>query len=73
MENNSIHEEVKFLIDLVHCIISKRNLDGELWAANKKYEDIFSIVSRDKPHKGWQEIAFWIFDAPQNSGNLTQG
>ena len=52
------------------ALFPKETLDGELWAANKKYEDIFSIVSRDKPHKGWQEIAFWIFDAPQNSGNF---
>ena len=55
------------------ALFPKETLDGELWAANKKYEDIFSIVSRDKPHKGWQEIAFWIFDAPQIQEILTQG
>ncbi|MDQ7014874.1 MAG: DNA ligase, partial [Gammaproteobacteria bacterium] len=39
-------------------------LDGELWWQRGAYEKTVSIVNRHKPHQGWDNIRFMLFDAP---------
>lgn len=47
-------------------------LDGELWTKRSDFEHIVSIVNRQKPHKGWQEITYEIFEVPDAPGNFPQ-
>lgn len=42
------------------------SLDGELWSARGKYQQIVSIVGRDLPHEGWRQIKFMVFDLPDS-------
>ncbi len=41
-------------------------LDGELWLGRGQYQQTVSVVSRHKPHDGWQQIKFMVFDLPAN-------
>jgi DNA ligase-1 len=45
-------------------------LDGELWSKRRDFENIVSIVRRKKPHSGWKQISYQIFDAPNQAGGL---
>ncbi len=45
-------------------------LDGELWVARRRFEEILSIVSRDNPHPKWQQITYNIFEVPNVPGGL---
>lgn len=47
-------------------------LDGELWMARGRYEDVVSIVRQQKPHDGWKAIKFMVFDLPAHGGNFTE-
>ncbi len=47
-------------------------LDGELWIGRKRFSDTLSIVREKKPHEGWQNIRYMIFDAPETSGGFEQ-
>ena len=40
-------------------------MDGELWIARGKYQQVVSIVRRKEPHAGWKQVKFMIFDLPQ--------
>lgn len=51
---------------------SAQALDGELWIARNNYERVVSIVNRKKPHQGWDEIKFWIFDLPKDGGTFSE-
>ncbi len=42
-------------------------LDGELWIAPGRYEDVMSIVTRAIPHEGWQKIRLMVFDLPEDT------
>ena len=42
-------------------------LDGELWIARERYEDVMSIVTRMTPHEGWRQIRFVLFDLPEDT------
>lgn len=42
------------------------SLDGELWSARGKYQQIVSIVGRELPHEGWRQIKFMVFDLPDS-------
>ena len=44
------------------------SLDGELWSARGEYQHIASITARKKPHEGWRQLRFMVFDMP-NHGN----
>jgi DNA ligase-1 len=48
-----------------------RVLDGELWIARTKYQQIVSIVRKQKPNTGWEQIKFMVFDLPDHPGNFT--
>jgi DNA ligase-1 len=45
-------------------------LEGELWGGRKSFEQTVSIVKRRKPHKGWLQLRFAIFDVPLASGGI---
>ena len=44
----------------------KQALDGELWISRGRYEDVMSIVTRKKPHDGWKQVRFMVFDLPED-------
>jgi len=45
-------------------------IDGELWTKRDDFEHIISIVNRKKPHEGWREITYNIFEVPHQKGGL---
>ena len=47
-------------------------IDGELWTKRGDFENIISIVNRQSPHDGWKEIAYHIFEVPNQKGGLLQ-
>ena len=47
-------------------------LDGELWTKRSDFEHVVSIVNQQKPHDGWSEISYQIFEVPNAQGNFTQ-
>ena len=47
-------------------------IDGELWTKRGDFENIISIVNRDKPHKKWKQISYQIFEIPHQKGGLKQ-
>ncbi len=47
-------------------------LDGELWTKRNDFSKIMSIVSQHKPHKGWHNISYQIFEVPNAQGNFPQ-
>lgn len=48
----------------------KQSLDGELWVARGKFENTVSIVNRAKPHQGWRQIKYMVFDMPDEEGDF---
>ena len=46
-------------------------LDGELWGGRGSFEQTSGIVRRAKPHEGWRNIRFMVFDAPAAEGDFT--
>jgi len=44
-----------------------RALDGELWIAPGRYEDVMSIVTRAIPHEGWKQVRLMVFDLPEDT------
>ncbi|MDQ6993392.1 MAG: DNA ligase [Mariprofundus sp.] len=47
-------------------------LDGELWSKRGDFERIVSIVRRKRPHHGWNELTYQIFELPGQHGGLAQ-
>ena len=47
-------------------------IDGELWSKRGDFENISSIVRDKTPSKKWREIKHYIFEVPNQKGNLTQ-
>lgn len=47
-------------------------LDGELWMGRGRYEDVVSIVRRQKPHDGWKTVKFMVFDLPAQGGTFSE-
>ncbi len=45
-------------------------IDGELWTKRGDFEHISSIVNKKKPHDGWKEIRYNIFEVPHQKGGL---
>lgn len=41
-------------------------LDGELWLGRGKYQQTVSVASQHRPHEGWRELKFMVFDLPNN-------
>ncbi len=48
----------------------KHKLDGELWTKRNDFSNIVSIVNKDKPHDGWKEITYNVFEVPESKGTL---
>jgi DNA ligase-1 len=47
-------------------------IDGELWSKRGDFENISSITSRKKPHQGWKNLTYNIFEVPNQKGGLLQ-
>lgn len=47
-------------------------LDGELWCGRQKFQDTLSVVRKGKPHEGWGDVRYMIFDAPETSGGFEE-
>ena len=47
-------------------------LDGELWTQRADFENIVSIVRKNQPDQGWQQITYQIFEVPNQPGGLLQ-
>ena len=45
-------------------------IDGELWSKRGDFENISSIVRDKTPSKKWREIKHYIFEVPNQKGNL---
>ncbi len=41
-------------------------LDGELWIARQSFEQLASVVRRQQPHQGWQQVRYLVFDSPSS-------
>lgn len=50
----------------------KHKLDGELWSKRGDFSNVSSIVNRKKPHNGWKNLTYNIFEVPDAKGNLLQ-
>lgn len=50
----------------------KHQLDGELWSKRDDFSNINSIVNKKKPHLGWEQLTYNIFEVPNAKGNLLQ-
>ncbi len=46
-------------------------LDGELWVGRGGYQQTVSIISRQKPHSGWKQVKFMVFDLPEHGGDFS--
>lgn len=46
-------------------------LEGELWGGRGTFEQTASIVKQQRPHDGWLQLKFAIFDVPQAVGAFT--
>ncbi len=50
-----------------------QHLEGELWIARGKFEEVSGIVRQEIPDdKGWQNVRFMLFDMPQHQGVFSQ-
>jgi len=49
-----------------------RPLDGELWMGRGRYEDVVSVVRKQKPDEGWKNVKFMVFDLPAHRGSFTE-
>ncbi len=47
-------------------------LEGEIWGGRQTFEQTISIVKKNKPHDGWLNLKFAVFDVPQASGGFEQ-
>lgn len=47
-------------------------LEGELWGGRGSFEQTLSIVKKQRPHDGWLQLTFAIFDVPQAPGGFTE-
>ena len=47
-------------------------LDGELWIGRERFSDTLSIVRKKRPHDGWADIRYMIFDTPEIPGGFEQ-
>lgn len=45
-------------------------LDGELWIARGRFEEVASITSRAEPHDGWKQLSYQIFEVPNTPGGV---
>ncbi|MFT5835342.1 MAG: DNA ligase-1 [Sulfurimonas sp.] len=50
----------------------KYKLDGELWSKRGDFSKISSIVNKKRPHNGWKNVTYNIFEVPEIKGNLIQ-
>ena len=50
----------------------KHKLDGELWTKRNDFSNISSIVNKKKPHSGWTNLTYNVFEVPNVKGKLLQ-
>jgi len=51
----------------------REHLEGELWIARGKFEELSGIVRQEIPNDaGWQQVRLMLFDMPQYSGVFLQ-
>ena len=47
-------------------------LDGELWLTRGQFEETVSIVRRQNPDSRWKNIAYHVFEVPNQKGGLLE-
>ncbi len=47
-------------------------LEGEIWGGRGTFQKTVSIVKKQRPHDGWLELQFAIFDVPRATGGFRQ-
>ncbi len=47
-------------------------LEGEIWGGRGTFQKTVSIVKKQKPHDGWLELQFAVFDVPRAAGGFRQ-
>lgn len=47
-------------------------LDGELYSKANDFENISSITSKKYPNESWKQLKYYIFEVPNQDGNLTK-
>ncbi len=47
--------------------LPKTRLDGELYTGRNEFERVSSIVLSHTPDARWQNVTYWIFDAPSSA------
>ncbi|MBU0945135.1 MAG: DNA ligase [Proteobacteria bacterium] len=47
-------------------------LEGELWGGRETFEQTVAIVNTQRPHTGWLELKFAIFDVPDQKGGFSE-
>jgi DNA ligase 1 len=45
-------------------------IEGELWGGRNTFEKTIGVVKQQRPHDGWLELQFAIFDAPKVPGGF---
>ncbi|QOY54089.1 DNA ligase [Candidatus Sulfurimonas marisnigri] len=50
----------------------KHKLDGELWSKRGDFSNISSIVNQQKPHSGWKNLTYNVFEIPEMQGDFLQ-
>lgn len=48
------------------------SLDGELWSKRGDFERISGFARRVKPHEGWRQLSYRVFDMPATAGGFAQ-
>lgn len=50
-----------------------RALDGELWIARGRFEQLSSTVRQSSPNDvAWRQVAYYVFELPQAAGDFSQ-
>lgn len=50
-----------------------RPLDGELWIARGRFEQLSSTVRQSKPDDAaWRQVAYYVFELPDATGDFSQ-
>ncbi len=53
------------------CGLPPFPLEGELWGGRKTFEKTVSTVKKQRPHNGWFNLQFAIFDVPKTQGRFS--
>lgn len=67
-QGHPIHAPAWFSTGFPH-----RALDGELWIARSRFEQLSSTVRQSKPDDAaWRQVAYYVFELPDATGDFAQ-